>query len=65
MISESKQNGIWTLQVGIFPEQKVSIALHESCGFRSVGYCEKIGKLDGMWHDTLLMERRSQAIGFS
>ena len=63
LINDSEQAGIWTLQSGIFPENVVSIALHEKLGFRKVGYREKIGKLDGVWRDTILMERRSQLVG--
>ena len=29
LINESEQNGIWTLQSGIFPENKASISMHE------------------------------------
>ena len=63
LIQESEKNGIWTLQAVIFPEHKASIALHESCDFRIVGYREKIGKLAGEWRNTLLMERRSKIPG--
>jgi phosphinothricin acetyltransferase len=43
--------------------KKASIRLHESCGFRKVGFRERIGELDGKWRDTILMERRSQSTG--
>lgn len=59
LIEHSESNGYWTLQSGIFPENIASIQLHKSCGFRSVGIREKIGKLDGEWRDVVLMERRS------
>lgn len=62
LIEYSENNNIWTLQAGIFPENNGSIALHEKFGFRKVGYREKIGKMDGMWRDTLLFERRSTKI---
>ncbi len=29
LINQSEQNGIWTLQSGIFPEKKASISIHE------------------------------------
>ncbi|WP_439778291.1 GNAT family N-acetyltransferase [Lysinibacillus capsici] len=32
--------------------------LHKKMGFRIVGTREKIAQLDGIWHDTVLMERR-------
>jgi phosphinothricin acetyltransferase len=63
LISQSEQNGIWTLQAGIFPENTASLKLHEHCGFTVVGRREKIGKMNGIWRDTVLLERRSKAIG--
>ena len=63
LIQQSEENGIWTLQSGIFAENESSIKLHEKCGFRLVGYREKIGKKNGIWKDNVLMERRSKNIG--
>lgn len=63
LIQQSEENGIWTLQSGIFAENERSIRLHEKCGFRLVGYREKIGKKNGIWKDNVLMERRSKNIG--
>jgi len=63
LISESEDGGIWTLQAGIFPENKASIKIHENLGFRIVGFREKIGKMDGIWRDTILLERRSKGVG--
>jgi len=60
LIEQSERNSIWTLQAGIFPENKTSIAVHKSCGFREVGLRERIGKLGVIWRDVLLLERRSQ-----
>lgn len=63
LINESESQNIWTLQSGIFPENSASIALHEKCGFRIVGYREKIGKMNGIWRNIVLMERRSRIVG--
>jgi phosphinothricin acetyltransferase len=63
LITESERNGIWTLQAGIFPENTASLALHRACGFREVGRRERIAKLDGVWRDTILLERRSAKVG--
>ncbi len=63
LISQSEKEGIWTLQAGIFPENKASIRLHENLGFRIVGVREKIGKMNDSWRDTLLLERRSIKTG--
>ncbi len=63
LIESSEANNIWTLQAGIFPENTASISLHLRNGFREVGRREKIGKRDGRWRDTLLLERRSTVVG--
>jgi L-amino acid N-acyltransferase YncA len=63
LVAESELNGIWTLQASIFPENVVSLALHNSCGFRVVGTRERIGKMTGVWRDTQLLERRSKLAG--
>ncbi|MBZ0327946.1 MAG: GNAT family N-acetyltransferase [Altibacter sp.] len=59
LISESEKAGFWTLQAGIFPQNKASIELHKQCGFRIIGIREKIARRDGKWYDNMLMERRS------
>jgi L-amino acid N-acyltransferase YncA len=63
LITESEKNGLWMLQAGIFPENRSSIDLHKSCGFREVGRRERIGRMDGRWRDTVLLERRSSVVG--
>ncbi|MFD2718227.1 GNAT family N-acetyltransferase [Hymenobacter monticola] len=63
LVRESEQNGLWTLQAGIFPENVASVRLHEAAGFRQVGRRERIGQLRGQWRDTLLLERRSAVVG--
>lgn len=62
-ISESEKQNIWTLQAGIFPENLASIKMHQRLGFREVGYREKIGKMNGKWRNTILLERRSLIAG--
>jgi phosphinothricin acetyltransferase len=63
LTAASEASGIWTLQAGILAENSVSIRLHERAGFRVVGRREKIGALNGVWRDTVLMERRSAVVG--
>ncbi len=65
LIIKSEENGIWTLQAGIFKENIASLKLHESVGFRVIGYREKIGQLHGVWKDNFLLERRSLIVGLS
>lgn len=59
LVEESEKSGFWTLQAGIFSENTSSIHLHELCGFRIIGVREKVAQRDGVWHDNVLMERRS------
>lgn len=58
LIQRAEASGVWTIQSGIFPENVASIALHRRCGFRVVGTRERLGRLNGVWRDVLLMERR-------
>ncbi len=62
LVRQSESAGIWTLQASIFPENEASVGLHQRCGFRIVGKRERIAQRDGVWRDTLLMERRSAVI---
>jgi L-amino acid N-acyltransferase YncA len=52
---------IWTIQTSVFPENEATLRLHERAGFRVVGRRERIAQLDGVWRDTLLLERRSES----
>lgn len=63
LITSGEQNKLWTLQAGIFPENKASVHIHEKCGFRLIGFREKIGQQNGVWRDTVILERRSTVVG--
>ncbi|MFN8023735.1 MAG: N-acetyltransferase family protein [Acidimicrobiales bacterium] len=63
LVESTEAAGIWTIQTGIFPENVASVALHESIGFRVLGRRERVGRHHGRWRDTLLLERRSSAVG--
>jgi L-amino acid N-acyltransferase YncA len=63
MVERSERAGIWTLRAGVFPENGQSLALHLRCGFRTVGTHERIGMMDGVWRDVVLLERRSPIVG--
>lgn len=62
LVTSTEAAGVWTLQTGIFPENTASLALHAKHGFRVVGTRERIGRMNGTWRDTVLLERRSAAI---
>lgn len=60
LIEASEESGIWTLQSSIIASNTASIHLHEKCGFRLIGYRERIAKdLDGLWQNIVMLERRS------
>ena len=60
LIKESEAQGFWTLQSTVFSDNIASRRLHEACGFRMVGYRERLSRNRfGEWQDTYLMERRS------
>jgi L-amino acid N-acyltransferase YncA len=62
LFESTEQAGIWTIQTGVFPENEASLALHRKTGFRVVGTQERLGKLDGVWRDVVVLERRSKEI---
>lgn len=64
LIEESEQHGFWTLEAWIFVKNIHSITLHEKVGFKKIGIREKIGNYGGEWRDVLMMERRSEKVGF-
>jgi L-amino acid N-acyltransferase YncA len=61
LVTAADEGHLWTLQAAIFPENKASLALHRTAGFRTVGLRERIARLDGHWRDTVLLERRAGA----
>lgn len=67
-IDAAEAAGYWTIQASIFPENTVSLRLHERAGFRVVGRRERIARSQrgphaGRWRDTILVERRSARNG--
>lgn len=64
LIKVSEENGFWTLQSFVIDENIASISLHKKCEFRILGIRERIAKAsNGLWHDVIVMERRSKKIG--
>ena len=58
VIESARDGGVWTLQAGIFPDNLASLELHRRLGFREVGIRERIGRLNGVWRDVILLELR-------
>lgn len=63
LILRSEEQGYWSLLAVIHEENKTSINLHASCGFRTIGYRERIAQVNGVWKNTVMMERRSRVTG--
>ena len=61
-VTEADKAGLWTLQTSIFPENRPSLALHHSAGYQTLAVRNRIAQLDGVWRDTVLLERRNPAI---
>lgn len=62
-IAESEKNGIWTLFASVFPDNEATLRLHLGQGFRKLGVRQRVAKLDGVWRDTVVLERRSKEVG--
>ncbi|BAH49713.1 GNAT family N-acetyltransferase [Rhodococcus opacus] len=58
LIDEADFSGIWTLQASVLAVNAGSIALHHAVGYRTVGMRERLAQIDGVWHDSVLLERR-------
>jgi L-amino acid N-acyltransferase YncA len=58
LIEAAERAGFWKLLSRVFPENTASRALIRYLGFREVGVYEKHGKLDGIWRDVIIVERR-------
>ena len=65
LVLDSEEHQFWTLQSGIFPENEPSIIIHKKLGFREVGRREKLGQMNGVWRDIILLERRGKIVGIS
>ncbi|WP_264675376.1 GNAT family N-acetyltransferase [Shewanella benthica] len=41
----------------------MSLHIHKKCGFTVLGTRDSLGKMNGIWRDVTLLERRSQVEG--
>ena len=56
---EARRVGCWTLFSVVFEVNKASLALHEACGYRTIGYRERIAQdRFGHWQNTVHLEKR-------
>jgi len=57
LIAASREQGLWKLLSRVFPENRASLGLMARMGFKEIGVHEKHGKLEGVWKDTVIVER--------
>ena len=59
LIEKCGESGIWSLYSVIFADNEASKNLHRKCGFREIGYRERIAQDKfGKWTDIVLYEKR-------
>lgn len=59
LLSEAAKAGFWSVYSAIISVNQPSILLHKKCGFREIGYRERIAQdRFGNWQNTTLMEVR-------
>jgi hypothetical protein len=56
LAAEAERAGLYKLLGKLFPENEASRRLVARFGFREVGLHLRHGRLDGVWHDVLLVE---------
>ncbi|MDR3107046.1 MAG: GNAT family N-acetyltransferase [Bifidobacteriaceae bacterium] len=62
LIPASEEAGLWTLQAYVVAQNTAAVELFEDVGFRQVGRCERLIQANGVWHDAVLLERRSPTV---
>lgn len=59
LIKEAPENGFWSILAVIFEENVPSIEMTKKCGFRYIGYRERIAQDKfGRWLNTVMLEKR-------
>ena len=57
LIELARELGYHKLVLSAFPWNEGGMALYRKFGFRTVGFYQEQGKLDGRWVDTIIMEK--------
>jgi L-amino acid N-acyltransferase YncA len=57
LMREAAVAGFWKLVSRVFPENRASLKLLASLGFREVGTYHRHGQLDGVWRDVVIVEK--------
>ncbi|MDR1443207.1 MAG: GNAT family N-acetyltransferase [Bifidobacteriaceae bacterium] len=62
LIASSEDAGMWTLQAYVAPQNSAAMDLFQDLGFRIVGRRQRFVRLADVWHDAMLLERRSPVV---
>lgn len=57
LVELARDHGFHKMVLSAFPSNEAGMALYEKFGFRTVGIMKEMGKLDGKWVDTIVMEK--------
>ena len=57
LIELAREHGFHKMALSAFPTNTGGMALYEKLGFRTVGVYREQGMLDGVWVDTIIMEK--------
>lgn len=57
LCATAERRGYYKVSSRVFACNAASRALHRAAGFREVGVQQRHGRLDGVWHDVVLVER--------
>jgi phosphinothricin acetyltransferase len=57
LIAAAEEAGFWKLVSRVFPENKASLGLLASMGFREVGIYRRHARLEGKWQDVVIVEK--------
>lgn len=59
LCTDAASHGFWSLLSVVIAGNEASLRLHRKCGFREIGYRERIAKdIFGNWKDTIMFEKR-------
>lgn len=59
LLEATEREGFWTVEASVLQSNAACLGLFEKCGFRTVGYRERLAKdRFGMWRNVVVLEHR-------
>jgi phosphinothricin acetyltransferase len=62
LIAYSEDAGLWTLQAHVLAQNTAALRLLKDHDFEEVGLRHRLLRVDGIWQDAILMDRRSALV---